>query len=226
MIELIEVTKVYPPNIKALDRVSFKVEAGDFVSLVGISGAGKTTLVKILIAAEYVSSGRVILGGWDITRISRSEIPYLRRQVGVVFQDFKLLEKKTVAENIAFALEVCGAPPRRIRKLVDEVLEIVNLSGKRNRYPHQLSGGEKQRVAIARSLVHGPKILIADEPTGNLDMINAQEILDIFVNINKIGITVVLVTHNKDLVDSLNKRVIVLEEGRVVLDKMKGKYTL
>lgn len=226
MIELENITKRYGKNVYALRDVTLKIEPGEFVSLVGMSGAGKTTLVQILIASERADDGRVVIGGWDITRIRDSEIPYLRRQIGVVFQDFKLLDKKTVFENIAFALQVCGSTPMKIRKLVPEVLEIVRLNGKENRYPHQLSGGEKQRVAIARSLVHGPRILIADEPTGNLDYITAREILDLFLKINKIGITVVLVSHDKELVDSIKKRVVVLEKGSIQQDKERGKYTL
>lgn len=226
MIELENITKRYGKNVYALRDVTLKIEPGEFVSLVGMSGAGKTTLVQILIASESADDGRVVIGGWDITRIRNSEIPYLRRQIGVVFQDFKLLDKKTVFENIAFALQVCGSTPMKIKKLVPEVLEIVRLNGKENRYPHQLSGGEKQRVAIARSLVHGPRILIADEPTGNLDYITAREILDLFLKINKIGITVVLVSHDKELVDSIKKRVVVLEKGSIQQDKERGKYTL
>jgi len=193
---------------------------------VGMSGAGKTTLVKILTAVERVDEGKITISDWDITNIHYSEIPYLRRQIGVVFQDYKLLEKKTVSENVAFALQVCGTSSSLIKKLVPDTLQIVNLHEKKNKYPNQLSGGEKQRVAIARALVHAPKILIADEPTGNLDMINSQEILDLFLNINKIGITVVLVTHNKDLVNSIKKRVIVMEKGKIFSDKNKSKYTL
>ena len=191
-----------------------------------MSGAGKTTLVKILTAVERVDEGKITISDWDITNIHYSEIPYLRRQIGVVFQDYKLLEKKTVSENVAFALQVCGTSSSLIKKLVPDTLQIVNLHEKKNKYPNQLSGGEKQRVAIARALVHAPKILIADEPTGNLDMINSQEILDLFLNINKIGITVVLVTHNKDLVNSIKKRVIVMEKGKIFSDKNKSKYTL
>jgi len=226
MIHLENISKLYSGDVMALDDITLDIESGEFVSLVGMSGAGKTTLVKILIAAERVDKGKVVISDWDITKIHRSDIPFLRRQIGVVFQDYKLLEKKTVYENIAFALQVCGSAPSLIKKLVPDTLHIVNLNDKKNNYPNELSGGEKQRVAIARALVHAPKILIADEPTGNLDMINSQEILDLFLNINKIGITVLLVTHNKDLVDSIKKRVIVLENGKVYSDKTKSKYSL
>lgn len=226
MIHLENVTKKFPDHVIALDDVNLDIEAGEFVSLVGMSGAGKTTLVKILIAAEKVDSGKVVISDWDITHIRHSEIPYLRRQIGVVFQDYKLLDRKTVYENVAFALQVCGSSPSLIKKLVPDTLRIVNLYDKKDNYPNELAGGEKQRVAIARSLVHAPKILIADEPTGNLDIINSQEILDLFLHINKIGITVVMVTHNKDLVNSIKKRVVVLEDGKIFSDKDKAKYNL
>ncbi len=226
MIHLQNITKAYSKNMVALKNVTLKIESGEFVSLVGMSGAGKTTLVKILIASEKADDGRVVVGGWDITDIRNSDVPYLRRQIGVVFQDYKLLDKKTIFENIAFALQVCGSSPARIKKLVPEVLDIVKLGDKKNRYPGQLSGGEKQRVAIARSLVHGPKILIADEPTGNLDYINSQEIIDLFLKINKIGITVLLVSHDTNLVDSIKKRVVVMEGGEILHDKEKAKYML
>lgn len=226
MILLENVTKIYDDHVTALKDVTITINAGEFVSVIGMSGAGKTTLVKILTASERADEGRIIVGGWDITNISPSEIPYLRRQIGVVFQDFKLLDKKTVYENIAFALQVCGSSPMRIQKLVPEVLDIVRLGDKPNRYPGQLSGGEKQRVAIARALVHAPKILIADEPTGNLDYITSQEILELFLKINKIGITLVLVSHDKNIVDFIKKRVIVMDRGRILDDQKKGKYVL
>lgn len=226
MITLEKVTKKYAKNIYALRDVNLHIDAGEFVSIVGMSGAGKTTLVKILIASEKADEGNIVVGGWNITQIRPGEIPYLRRQIGVVFQDYKLLDKKTIYENIAFALQVCGSSPPRIRKLVPEVLEIVRLADKRDRYPYQLSGGEKQRVAIARALVHGPKILLADEPTGNLDYITSQEILELFLRINKIGITVLLVSHDKNIVDFIKKRVVVIEKGEVLSDKEHSKYSL
>ena len=226
MIYIQNVNKAYAPDVVALDNVNLEIDSGEFVSLVGMSGAGKTTLVKMLIAMERVDSGRIFIGDWEITSIKRSEIPYLRRQIGVVFQDFKLLEKKTVFENVAFALQVCGSSPKLINKLVPDALNIVNLVERADRYPCQLSGGEKQRVAIARALVHAPKIILADEPTGNLDIIHSKEILDLFLQINKIGITIVLVTHNKDLVNSIKKRVVVMEKGKILSDKEKSFYTL
>jgi cell division transport system ATP-binding protein len=167
-----------------------------------------------------------MVGDWDITKISRREVPYLRRQIGVIFQDFKLLPKKTLEENVAFALEVSGGTTARIKKIVPSVLKIVGLEDKSKRYPHEVSGGEQQRAAIARALVHQPKILLADEPTGNLDAINANEIIDLLLRINKFGTTVVLVTHNKEIVNRLNKRVISMDHGLVTNDRERGKYLL
>jgi len=202
------------------------IDAGEFVSIVGQSGTGKTTLVKLLIAEERPTSGEISVGGWNITNISSRDIPLLRRQIGVIFQDFKLLPQKTVCENVSFALEVAGEKDFRISQVVPRVLEIVGLGHKQDRYPHQLSGGEQQRVAIARSLVHRPKILVADEPTGNLDSINAQEIIEILKKINEFGTTIVLVTHNREVVNQLKKRVVTLHNGRIISDAEKAKYRL
>lgn len=226
MINLTNVSKHYGRQSVGLDNVSLAIAPGEFVSIVGQSGTGKTTLVKVLIAEERPSHGKIEVGGWDITKIAYRDVPLLRRQIGVIFQDFKLLGKKTVSENIAFALQVAGEPGKRIREVVPRVLEIVGLGNKADRYPGQLSGGEQQRVAIARSLVHRPKILVADEPTGNLDTINTHEIIEILKKINSFGTTVVLVTHNRDIVNHLNRRVITLHGGRVVSDEAKGKYRL
>ena len=226
MITFDSITKLYPPDVRALDRVSFRIEPGEFVSIVGQSGTGKTTLVRLLIAEERPSDGNIVIGGWDISRIRGSEIPTLRRQIGIVFQDFKLLHRKTIGENVAFALEVCGAPTKRIREVVPSVLRIVGLHEKGDRFPWQLSGGEQQRVAIARALVHGPKILVADEPTGNLDSIHTREIADLLEKINRFGTTVLLVTHNRDIVNLLRRRVITLDAGRIVSDQERGKYRL
>ncbi len=226
MIRLHRVHKHYHPDIKALNGVDLHIEPGEFVSLVGQSGMGKTTLVKLLIAEERPTHGRISIGGWDITDIHANQIPYLRRQIGVVFQDFKLLPKKTVGENIAFALEVAGEQRMRIRDVVPQVIRIVGLVGKEDRYPHQISGGEQQRVVIARSLVHRPKVLIADEPTGNLDAITAQEIVDLLTQINAFGTTVLLVTHDRDVVNRLKRRVIVLKDGAVHQDHKVGRYVL
>jgi cell division transport system ATP-binding protein len=226
MIEFQNVTKVYPPNHHALRDVSFTIQAGEFVSIVGSSGAGKSTIVKLLTAEEPVTKGGIIVGGWDITDINQSEIPVLRRQIGVVFQDYRLLNQKTVYENVAFALEVSGVSQKRIDEVVPQVLKIVGLKDMMERFPHQLSGGEKQRVAIARALIHRPKVLLADEPTGNLDTINTQDIIHLLERINEFGTTIILVTHDKDVVNSLNKRVITLENGSISKDVAHGKYSL
>lgn len=226
MIDLLNVTKHYDESAAALRGVTFQVAVGEFVSIVGQSGAGKSTLVRLLMAEERVSRGRVVVGGWDITHIPLREVPQLRRQIGVVFQDYKLLPKKTVFENVAFALEVCGESSKKVKTLVPQALGIVGLQQHAHRYPAQLSGGEQQRVSIARALIHRPKLLLADEPTGNLDTLNTHEIMDLLVKINKLGTTVVLVTHNRDVVNSLKRRVITLDRGVVVSDQAVGRYVL
>ena len=185
MIKFINVSKIYSPEIHALDNINFHIQPGEFVSIVGQSGAGKTTLIKLLIAQEKSSQGKVIVGDWDISNIKSHEIPYLRRQIGVVFQDFKLLKEKTVEENIAFGLEVIGADGKFIKNIVPQVLRLVGLEKKAKRFPDELSAGEAQRVAIARAVVHRPKILAADEPTGNVDLLNTREIIDLFKKINE-----------------------------------------
>lgn len=226
MIKLRNVSKIYHPNIQSLSDISLDIDQGEFVSIVGQSGAGKTTLAKLMIADERPSRGMIEIGGWDITRIRGREIPYLRRQIGTVFQDFKLLPKRTVYENVAFALEVAGEPNRRIREIVPQVLKIVGLDEKFHRYPQQLSGGEQQRVVIARSLVHRPKVILADEPTGNLDTLNTAEIIGLLERINEFGTTIVLVTHNREVVNNLRRRVITLADGQIVSDKKHGKYLI
>ncbi len=226
MIRLKKVTKYYNPDAPALRDVSLHVKPGEFISIVGQSGTGKTTLAKLLFAEENPTKGQVIIGGWDISKIRDRDVPLLRRQIGVVFQDFKLLPQKTVFENIAFALEVAGEHQDRIQTVVPQVIKIVGLDEKANRYPRQLSGGEQQRTVIARSLVHRPKILVADEPTGNLDAINTQEIVELLKKINEFGTTVVLVTHNREVVNKLKKRVITLEDGKIFADNEHGKYLL
>ena len=226
MIIFKNISKIYPPDVVALKNVNLHIKPKEFVSIVGRSGTGKTTLMKILTAEEPSTKGRVIVGGWDITNIRGSEVPILRRQIGVVFQDFKLLHKKTVFENIAFALQVSGADRRKTKEIIPQVIKIVGLSGKEERYPIQLSGGEQQRVAIARALVHRPKILIADEPTGNLDSINTREIVDLLLKINEFGTTVVLVTHNREIVNAISKRVVTIDNGEVISDQKVGKYLL
>ncbi len=226
MIEFKKVTKIYSDNTYAARDLSLFVRPGEFVTIVGQSGTGKTTLAKMVIAEERPTRGQVVIGGWDITDIKEQEIPVLRRQVGVVFQDYKLLTKKTVYENITFALEVCGVEQRKIDAIVPQVLKVVGLENKRDKFPHQLSGGQQQRVAIGRALVHRPKVLVADEPTGSLDTINAQEVIDLLLKINTLGTTIMLVTHNKEIVDRLRRRVITIDDGVIVSDQQAGKYTL
>ncbi len=224
MITIESITKTYHPDIDVLKGIDIAVKPGEFVFLVGQSGAGKSTLVKLLTAEERPTSGRVVIGGWDITNIKGKEIPRLRRQIGVVYQDFKLLEKKTLYENVAFALEVCGESLKTVHTVVPQVLKIVGLEEKAHRYPQQLSGGEQQRAAIARALVNRPKLLIADEPTGDLDSLTAKGIVDLLVKINKVGTTIVFVTHNRDIVNMLKRRVVTLHDGVVRSDRASGKY--
>lgn len=222
MIKFINVTKFYPPNTYALRNVSFHIKPKEFVSIVGQSGAGKSTITRLLSAEEKLTKGRIIVGGWDVTGIKPREIPGLRRQIGVVFQDFKLLEKKTAGENIAFALEVSNTPRKKIKPIVNQLLKIVGLENKVNYFPQQLSAGEAQRVVIARALVHRPKILLADEPTGNLDPINTRDIVELLAKINEFGTTVLLVTHNREIVNFLRKRVITLDRGVIIGDQING----
>ncbi len=227
MITLRNVSKVYHPNVVALDNVSLNIDTGEFVSIVGMSGTGKSTLVRLLIAEERPSSGEIKVDDWSVNEMHKAHVPFYRRQIGVVFQDFKLLERKTVFENIAFAMEVAGnLPPATIQKKVSETLDVVGLRERRDNFPNQLSGGEQQRVAIARALIHNPKLLIADEPTGNLDMINAQEVIDILERINATGTTVLMVTHNADIVNKLKRHVVTIDGGRIVRDEQEGKYLL
>ncbi len=226
IITLKNVSKIYPPETYALQNVSFDIKAGEFVSIVGQSGTGKTTLIRLIIAEEKPTKGRVLIGDWDITNIKPREVPFLRRQIGVVFQDFKLLPNKTVFENVAFGMEVAGIDQKKMHEMIPQVLKIVGLEGKQNRFPKQLSGGEQQRSVIARALVHRPKILVADEPTGNLDSINSLEIINLLTKINEFGTTVLLVTHNREIVNSLRRRVITLDRGTVISDQKSGKYLL
>ena len=218
------VTKTFPNGRSALKEVDLVVPEGDFVFLVGQSGAGKSTLIKLLIRDELATEGQVILDGDDLARLPRRKVPHVRRKVGIVFQDFKLLPTKTVRENIAFALEVTGTRRRAIGPAVERVLALVGLTEQAAQYPHQLSGGEQQRTAIARALVHDPRIVIADEPTGNLDPLISWEILQLLLRINELGVTVMMATHDADVVTALRKRVVALEEGRVVRDEVGGGY--
>jgi cell division transport system ATP-binding protein len=225
IIELNNVSKEYG-SIKALEDVSLSFEKGEFVSVVGHSGAGKSTIIKLLTCEEKPSRGRIIVAGRDITQLRPKELPYYRRKIGVIFQDFKLLPQKTVYENVAYALEVCDYASTDVRRRVPKVLELVGLTSRVHNYPHELSGGERQRVAIARSLIHSPKILIADEPTGNLDPVNTWEIMELLYRINRSGTLVILTTHNKTVVDRLKKRVILMKGGRVVSDEVAGTYVI
>lgn len=222
MIEFRNVHKVYDNGSVALEDVSIHIEKGEFVLVCGHSGAGKSTFIKLLSHEVTPDSGTVIVNDVDVTRIKSSKVPYLRRKLGIVFQDFRLLPSKTVFENIAFALEVIEEKPKVIQEKVYNVLELVGLSDKANDLPQDLSGGEQQRVAIARAIVNKPLVLIADEPTGNLDPQTSRDISDLFKAINNSGTTVVMVTHDMDMVSYLNKRVIALEGGRVVSDQMRG----
>jgi len=203
-----------------------EIKKGEFVFLVGSSGAGKSTLIKLLLKEEGITRGKMYLDGMDITRVPNRRIPYIRRKVGVVFQDFRLLPNKTVYENVAFAMEIIGARPREIRRRVPLILSMVDLSRKASSFPDQLSGGEQQRVSIARSIVNNPPVLIADEPTGNLDPDTAEEIMKVLVDINNRGTTIVMATHARDIVNKMKKRVIALEDGRLVRDEEKGGYSI
>lgn len=224
MILIDRLNKTYPNGSVALNRINLHIQPKEFVSIVGPSGAGKSTLIKILTREDLPSSGKIIVGGIDYDGLKRKDIPFLRRKIGVVFQDFKLLQGRNVFENVAFAMEITGTPNRVIRHTVPKVLELVGLSDKDKNFPRELSGGEKQRVAIARAVVRQPKILIADEPTGNLDPKHAWDIINLLLKINKYGTTVLLTTHNKEIVDSLKRRVVTLRNGRIISDEEQGSY--
>ena len=226
MISFRNVTKIYSSHAFALKNVSFDVRQNEFVSVVGRSGAGKTTLLKLLIREEEPTQGRIFFEGKDISAIKPRNIPEFRRKIGVIFQDYKLLSSKTVYENVAYAMEVVGAADSEIARDVPEVLGIVGLRDRAHNFPQQLSGGEKQRVAIARALVHRPKVIVADEPTGNLDPYNTQDIINLFSRIHELGTTIILATHHKLIIDSLGKRVITLEEGKLIRDEESGRFIL
>ena len=224
MIEFKNVTKTYDTGTEAVHDASFTIEKGEFAFLVGASGSGKSTLIKLILKEEQATKGKIIIDGKDITHIKRSRIPYLRRSMGVVFQDFRLLPDKTVYENVAFAMYIVKATPKHIRRQVPMVLSLVGLSNKAKCYPHELSGGEQQRVALARALVNNPSMIIADEPTGNLDPDTAWDIMNLLNEINARGTTVVMATHAKDIVDKMKKRVIQIDKGVIVRDDRKGGY--
>lgn len=226
MIYFDKVSKVYSPTSAAIEDVSFTIKPKEFVSMVGHSGAGKTTILKLLLAEERPTSGKVFFESIDVHQASRDELPQIRRRIGSIFQDFRLLPQKTAYENIAFAMEAADATEEDIESDVPQALELVGLMDKAHHFPHELSGGEKQRVAIARAFVNRPDIILADEPTGNLDPINTREIIGLLKKINDLGTTVVLATHNYDIVNSLEKRVITLEKGRIVRDDKRGRYVI
>lgn len=226
MILLDRVTKKYPRSEGvALDRVSLQVDPKEFVVVIGQSGAGKTTLLKLITREERPTSGKIVVGGVDYDKLKDKEIPLLRRKIGVVFQDFKLLQNRTVFENVAFALEIVGASNKEIRNTVPKVLSIVNLKDKQDSMPRQLSGGERQRVAIARAIVRQPRILVADEPTGNLDPKRAWDVIKVLEKINRYGTTVLLATHNQEIVNKLKRRVVTIKDGHIVSDKANAGYS-
>lgn len=224
MIEFVNVSKKYDHDVVALENINIKIEKGEFVFLVGPSGSGKSTFLKLMVKEEDATSGTITINDTNINKMKAKDIPYLRRKIGFVFQDFRLLYDRTVAENIIFALRVVEASEKDIKYQLKSVLELVGLAGKENFYPNQLSGGEQQRVSLARALATKPPIIIADEPTGNLDPKTASEIFKMLLEINARGTTILVVTHAKDIVDDLNKRVIALDHGRVVRDDAKGGY--
>ncbi|MGB9813013.1 MAG: cell division ATP-binding protein FtsE [Thermovenabulum sp.] len=224
MIEMYNVTKIYSGGHIALQDITVKIQKGEFVFIVGPSGAGKSTFIKLLIREEVPTKGQIFFNGKNITRMKHSQVPFLRRRIGVVFQDFRLLPQKTVYENVAFAMEVIEAPLREIKKRVPKVLEMVGLSHKINAKPHELSGGEQQRVSLARALVNNPDVIIADEPTGNLDPDTSWEIMKLLNEINMNGTTLIVATHAKDIVNAMRKRVLQLDSGKLVRDEERGVY--
>lgn len=227
MIKLEDVSTIYDDDFVALHEVNLAIGHGEFVSIVGPAGAGKSTLLRLLTRELRPTGGMVSIDGLDLSTISGDDVPVLRRKVGTVFQDFKLLSNRTAFENVAYALEVVGAAADKIRDDVPKALDIVGLRDKSENFPRQLSGGEKQRLAIARALIHRPRVILADEPTGNLDMVNAHEVVQLLLKINKLGTTVLLVTHNKDIVNMINRRVVTMEQGRIVRDQAdNGKYII
>ena len=221
---MMNVTKKYNKGITAINNLSIQIKDGEFVYVVGPSGAGKSTFIKMMYREEKATKGRIRVGKYDLMKIKDRQIPYLRRYVGVVFQDFKLLPHKTVYENVAYAMEVIEKSPREIKRRVEDVLELVNLKHRMNNFPNELSGGEQQRVAIARAIVNTPGILIADEPTGNLDPETSMEIMDILERINEQGTTIVMATHNSQIVNEKKHRVIAIENGQIVRDQEQGEY--
>lgn len=224
MLEFVQVDKTYKNKVCALNDCNFKIEQGEFVFLIGPSGAGKSTITKLILKEINPDRGKIYLYGEDITRLKARKVPKLRQNIGMVFQDFKLLENKTVYQNIKYVMQILGKSSSEIKSTIDTVLDLVNLKDKKNAYPHELSGGEMQRVCIARSMVNKPKLLIADEPTGNLDPVTSMDIANALVRINERGTTVLMITHEKDIVNKLQKRVIQLDKGIIVRDEEGGMY--
>ena len=224
MIEFKNVSKLYNNNVKALSDVSINIESGEFVFLVGPSGAGKSTFIKMILKEVEPTSGKVVVNNTELSKLARNDVPYFRRKIGMVFQDFRLIPNLNVYENVAFAMKVVEATPKEIRRRVPMVLSLVGLSHKYNMFPNELSGGEQQRVSLARAIVNNPSLLIADEPTGNLDPETAKEIMDLLDDINKAGTTILMATHAKDIVDTMKKRVIAIEGGEIARDEKRGMY--
>ena len=224
IIKFDKVTKIYPPSILALNDVSFEIEKGEIVNLVGRSGAGKTTLIKLLIGEEKPTKGQVLFDGYSLSKIDGKDLSLIRQKIGVVFQDYKLLPEKTAYDNVAYVMMVIGASDKEIQRDVPRVLNIVNLEGKADLYPNQLSGGEKQRLAIARALIHQPEVIIADEPSGNLDSYNVWDIVEILKRIHQLGTTVVVATHDKEVIQQMEGRVITLKEGRIIGDSKTSNF--
>lgn len=227
MIKFHNVKKIYEPNVVVLDNINLEIKPGEFVSLVGLSGAGKSTLLKMLTREERPTSGKVIVEGIDLDEIRDKDVPHYRRKIGTIYQDFKLLEKRTAFENVAFAMEVSDTDPEEIEKNVPQILAIVGLADKLDSFPEQLSAGEKQRLAIARAMIHRPTILLADEPTGNLDLVNSYDVVKLLLKINELGTTVILASHNKDVVNIVGKRVVSMDKGRITGDQIRhGRYVI
>ena len=231
MIKIDNISKIYPSRadngtIVALDNVSFKINKDEFISLTGKSGSGKTTILKLILGEEDPTEGSVFFDDFDVSQMRKSQISQMRRRIGTVFQDYRLFPKKTAAENIAYVMEVMGASNKEIQNDLTGVLEIVGLTDRAHNFPHELSGGERQRVAIARALIHRPDVILADEPTGNLDPYNTSEVVRLLLKIYKLGTTVILATHDRELINHLGKRVITLEKGRVIRDEEKGRFVL
>ena len=226
MIKFQNVTKIYEPNFVALQDITFEVSEGEFISVVGKSGAGKTTLIKLILGLERPTYGSVFFNGKNVSKMPNDELQKMRRRIGGIYQDYKLLSNKTVYENVAYIMEVEGKDNEEILSEVPRVLEIIGLKEKLDNFPHELSGGEQQRLAIARALVHQPDIIIADEPTGNLDPYNAYEVLALLEKINRVGKTVILSTHDREVINKLNRRVITIEDGKILRDEQKGRFLI